>query len=151
MPYLTAGNEVDVLTANATKSVTVVIVTVVPVCLVTALIFFIVDMSLGCRSSSSTIMNISSIPIPRTRNGRIPTKLTNGTRNHMPSPSPAKMPRATANTPAIASKEWPVSGLKNLPSMIQAKEIIRVKVIDTSVTSDPVLSSIASSMLRSLE
>lgn len=40
-----AGNEVDVLTANATKSVIVVIVTVAPVCLMTALIFSVVERS----------------------------------------------------------------------------------------------------------
>ena len=126
VPYLIAGNEEDVPTANATKSVIVVMVTVAPECFITALIFSIVDSPHGCRSRSSTMINMSSMPILRTRKGTIPTILGKGTRNHIPRPSPAKIPRATANTPAVASREWPVSGFKNFPSMMQAKEIIRL-------------------------
>lgn len=151
MTYLIAGNEVEVLTANTTKSVIVVIVTVDPACFINVLILSVVDRSRGCRSSSSTLMNMSSMPIPRTKKGSTPTMLIKGTRNHIPRPSPAKIPRATANTPAFASKAWPVNGFKYFPSMKQGKEIMMVKVIDASVTSDPVLSLTASSILLSLE
>ena len=65
--YLIAGKEVDVLTANATKSVMVVIVTVAPVRDITSLTVLTTPNWRGCRSSSSTRMNISSMPILITR------------------------------------------------------------------------------------
>ena len=83
----------------------VVMVTVAPECDITALTFSVIDISRGCRSSSSTMINMSSIPIPRTKKGNTPTILTKGTRHHMARPNPDSIPRATANTPALASNE----------------------------------------------
>ena len=149
--YLIAGNEVEVLTANATKSVNVVMVIVAPERAMTSLIVSTTVRLVFCLSSSSTKINMSSIPIPRIKNGRTPTRLTKGTRHHIAKPNPANIPRATANTPAFASNECPVSGFRNFPSMTHAKVIMRVNVIDTRRTSEPLLSEMASSRLRSLE
>jgi len=126
--YWIEGKCDEVLTAKATRSVIVVIVTVGPVRDITRATVSGTLKSRGCRSRSSRMMNMSSMATPTTRNGKTPTILTNGVCESNERPYPASIPRPTQTTPPVPSKEWPVSGFLNFPSMMLAKVIIRVKV-----------------------
>jgi hypothetical protein len=83
---------VDVLIKYAASVVTVVMVIDEPVFVITMLTQRTTDRPRGNRSNSLTMINMSSSPTPRIKNGRNPTMLMNGTPSHIPKPKPHMIP-----------------------------------------------------------